>query len=224
MTRAGPVVARLLRLRRTAGRGALLRNQSKQRPGEPNFRHRAHTVMPPAPTIGQVVRPTSVVTLLVLTAAVLVVACDANAGGRSTAAPGTTSIPTALPTTTVSPTTMVPTTVAPSTTPTTVLPPDPQSSPEAVSALLIHAWEKGDRATAAEVATASAISVLFAVPYGGEALNDRGCGSPGPNPVVCSWGPYGGASATNPLYNITVSPAGSAWYASTIQTLTTGPL
>jgi hypothetical protein len=163
-----------------------------------------------------------VVAIVVLTAALLLGACDSKAGGSSTAAPGITSVPAALPPTTEATTTVPPTTVPPATTTTTGLPPDPQSSPETVSALLIHAWEKGDRAMAAEVATASAISVLFAAPYSGEALDDRGCGSPGPNPVVCSWGPPGGASPTNPLYNITVSPAGSAWYASTIQTLTTG--
>jgi hypothetical protein len=159
----------------------------------------------------------NILAVVALTASLFLAACDSNANRASTVT-STTSAPVSAPTTASTATTVAPIT----STTTAALPPAPQPSPEAVSSLLIHAWEKGDRATAAKVATASAISVLFAVPYGGEVLDDRGCGSPGPNPVVCSWGPNGGASPTNPLYNITVAPTGADWYASTIVMLTTG--
>jgi hypothetical protein len=120
------------------------------------------------------------------------------------------STPTAAtPPTTAAPTT---TTTVAATTTTTAVPPDPQSTPDAAAMSFIDAWENGDRTEAATVATPDAVRVLFAHGYSGEVLNDRGCGAPGPNPVVCSWGPYAAASPTNPLYNITMSPHGSAWY------------
>jgi len=112
------------------------------------------------------------------------------------------------------------TSVAPVTTTTTIaLPPDPQPSPAAASGSLIHAWAKGDRVAAATVATPGAISVLFNQPYDGEVLNNRGCQSAGPNPVVCSWGPYAGASPTNPLFDVTVMPIGHGWYVSNVVVL-----
>ena len=83
-------------------------------------------------------------------------------------------------------------------------------------------WELGDRAGAQTVGSASAVATIFAHPYDGEVLNDRGCSSPGPNPVICSWGPYALASPTNPLYEVTLRPEGQGWYVSGVLEETSG--
>jgi hypothetical protein len=77
----------------------------------------------------------------------------------------------------------------------------------------MNAWIAGNMATAEGVATARAVRHLFATPYAGEVINDRGC-SDDFLPRVCSWGPYAGGTGT--LYEISVRPAGANWYVTSV--------
>jgi hypothetical protein len=156
----------------------------------------------------------------VIVAAVLAATTLAGCGGHSsgtaptttatsTAAASTTTVPEATTTTTAPATT---TTTVPRTTTTTVsLPPAPQATPDAAATAFMAAWKDGDRKAAATVATARAITALFAASYKGQSVIDRGC-SVKFLPRVCSWGDYGGGSG--PLYEIDTRPAGANWYVS----------
>jgi hypothetical protein len=138
-------------------------------------------------------------------------------------APSTTSA--AQPTTSTGPPATsppAPTTTAPPATapPTTVWrPAAPQASPEAAAAALVGAWEVGNRTTAATVATPEAVTTLFAVPYPGAGLAiPRGCSAAFP-PIVCTYGPPGGASPNDAIYELKVSPILRGWYVSSVQIL-----
>jgi hypothetical protein len=152
-------------------------------------------------------------------------------GATGSSAPAVTaSPPSRLPSTTVTPTTVTPTiaagttapvaTTAPETTtaptPTTVVarPTSREATPGAASGALIADWEAGKRSAAATVATAPAVAALFATAYKGEPLNNRGCSSS--FQIVCSWGPYAGASSADALYEIAVAGAGRSWYVSSV--------
>jgi hypothetical protein len=93
----------------------------------------------------------------------------------------------------------------------------PQVSPDASAAQLVQAWAAGNRPLASSVATPAAVATLFAVPYPGEPeAIPRGCSSAFP-PIVCSYGPPGGASPTDPLFEIFVSQTATAgWYVSSV--------
>jgi hypothetical protein len=137
-----------------------------------------------------------------------------SAGGR-VAGPGATTSPAAP--------TPAATTVAPSTTPastsTTLFPPAPQPSPDQAAAGMMSAWAADDRAGAAAVATPSAVEQLFAAPYPGAGLAiPRGC-SAAFTPIVCTYGPPGGASATDAIYQLNVSPSPRGWYVSSVTVL-----
>jgi hypothetical protein len=155
-------------------------------------------------------RPATVVALAVTGLAVL-----GGCGRGASSAPAPTASPTTRP---AVPTTRpaVPTTraVAPTASTTPAPPSSPKATPGAASAALIADWEAGDRAGAATVATAAAVAALFAKAYGGEPLNDRGCSSS--FEIVCSWGPYAGASSADALYQITMATAGGSWYVSSV--------
>lgn len=97
---------------------------------------------------------------------------------------------------------------------TPALPPDPQPSAEQASGVFMDGWMAGDRARSSSVAAASAVSTLYATPYGGQPLNDRGCTDSFP-PLICTWGPYAGGHGS--IYQVQVSPDGSSWYVSSVQ-------
>ena len=143
----------------------------------------------------------------------------ASGGATGIGADGSTSNEPTSTTSTTAPTT---TTTLPPATTTTTLPRDPQSNAYAASAAFMGAWEQGDRVAAMAVASSTAVATLFAHRYDGEVLNDRGCSAPGPNPVICSWGPYALASPTNPLYEVTLRPEGSGWYVNAVKEETAG--
>jgi hypothetical protein len=93
----------------------------------------------------------------------------------------------------------------------------PQASPEAAAGRLVDAWAGGDRAAAATVATPDAVTTLFAHPYPGTGLAiPRGCTTAFP-PIVCTYGPYGGASPSDLIYQIHVSKVAAGWYVSSVQ-------
>lgn len=145
----------------------------------------------------------------------------ATASGGATGV-GTDGSTTSEQVSTTSTTATTTTTTLPPATTTTTLPRDPQSNAYAASAAFMGAWERGDRRAALAVATPGAVGTLFAHRYNGEVLNDRGCSLPGPNPVICSWGPYALASPTNPLYEVTLRPEGSGWYVNAVKEETAG--
>ena len=142
-----------------------------------------------------------------------------SAPATTSPTPPAPSPPATSPTATSPP---APTTTAPPVTapPTTVWrPAAPQASPEAAAAALVGAWEVGNRTTAATVATPEAVATLFAVPYPGPGLAiPRGCSAAFP-PIVCTYGPPGGASPNDAIYEIKVSPLPAGWYVSSVQIL-----
>jgi hypothetical protein len=102
---------------------------------------------------------------------------------------------------------------------TTYLATAPQASPDAAAARLIGAWAAGDHPTARSVATPGAVATLFAVAYPGQGLAvSRGCSSTFV-PIVCTYGPPGGASPTDPVFEIAVSQSAGGWYVSSVRTL-----
>jgi hypothetical protein len=66
------------------------------------------------------------------------------------------------------------------------------------------------------VATPSAVVMLFGATYASGMAIDRGCSTSAP-PVVCTFGPPGGASPTDPIYEVYVSQAPGGWYVSTVK-------
>jgi hypothetical protein len=146
-----------------------------------------------------------------------------GSGGREapTAAPTTTSpaptVPvTTVPATTVPATTVPATTVPATTTTTSAVPSSPQPSGDVAAADLIADWKAGDRASALHVATAAAVASLFDTPYAGQTVIGRGCQDVQFPPVICSYGPEGGASASASLYQLTVTQAPDGWYVSSV--------
>jgi hypothetical protein len=84
---------------------------------------------------------------------------------------------------------------------------------------MIASWAAGDRNGAAMVATAAAVEQLFAAPYPGAGLAiPRGC-SAAFTPVVCTYGPPGGGSASDSIYQLSVSQSPGGWYVSSVTIL-----
>jgi hypothetical protein len=132
--------------------------------------------------------------------AVSVVAVGCGSSGRP---PSTTTTPNA-------------TTAAATTTTTMVAVPAGAHSATDAADDLVRAWSEGDRAAAATVAAPEAVDALFAARYPGTGLAiDRGCGD---TPIVCSFGPPGGADPDDALYELTMaqSPDG-LWYVISVQ-------
>jgi hypothetical protein len=94
-----------------------------------------------------------------------------------------------------------------------------QAAPDAAAARLVSAWAAGDRATAATVASPAAVEALFAAPYPGPGLAiPRGC-STGFSPIVCTYGPPGGAAPTDSIYEISVAHDAAGWYVTSARIL-----
>ena len=102
------------------------------------------------------------------------------------------------------------------TTTTTALPTTLSPSAVAAASALVSAWSTNNRSAALEVATPTAAATLFGVPYTGGLAIDRGC-STSFSPIVCTYGPPGGASPTDPIYQIMVSQAQGGWYVSSVK-------
>jgi hypothetical protein len=102
------------------------------------------------------------------------------------------------------------------TTTTTPLPTALQPGAEAAATALISSWATQNRAGALSVATPSAVTTLFAAHYAAGLAVDRGCSSSFV-PIVCTFGPPGGASPTDPIYQVSVSQAPGGWYVSSVK-------
>jgi hypothetical protein len=87
---------------------------------------------------------------------------------------------------------------------------------EAAATALVSNWATGNRPAALTVATPAAVASLFSVPYTSGLAIDRGC-STSSSPIVCTFGPPGGASPTDPIYEIMVSQVAGGWYVSSVK-------
>ncbi len=142
--------------------------------------------------------------------------------GCSSARPSASST---TPPTRAAPASTAPASTGPPTSPLTAppttrwTPAAPQTNPDAAAAALVNAWAGGDRAMAATVAMPQAVAALFAVPYPGADLAiSRGC-SAGFPPIVCTYGPPGGASPTDSIYEISVAQDPTGWYVTSVNVL-----
>src|SRR6202050_4365847 len=110
------------------------------------------------------------------------------------------------------------TAVAPPLTSTTTqaLPTALQPSADAAANALVSNWAAGNRAGALTVATEPAVVALFAAPFASGLAIDRGCSSTF-QPIICTFGPPGGASPTDPSYEISVTQAAGGWYVSSLK-------
>jgi len=97
-----------------------------------------------------------------------------------------------------------------------------QPGAEAAATALISNWATQNRTGALSVATPAAVTALFAERYTAGLAVDRGC-STSFVPIVCTFGPPGGASPTDPIYQISVSQAGSGWYVSSVKVENVAP-
>jgi len=106
-----------------------------------------------------------------------------------------------------------------STTTTVAVPVAPQPSPAVAANALVSGWASGNKPVALSVATPQAVATLFSVPYPGSLAISRGCSS-GVQPIVCTYGPSGGASPSDPIYSLSLlmAPHGG-WYVSSVQIL-----
>lgn len=105
---------------------------------------------------------------------------------------------------------------AASTTTTAAIPSALKPDPDTAASALVSSWASGNRATALTVASPSAVAALFAAPYKSGLAEDRGC-STAFSPIVCTFGPPGGASPTDAIYQIDVSQASGGWYVSAVK-------
>lgn len=96
-----------------------------------------------------------------------------------------------------------------------VLPSTLSPNAEAAATALISSWSTNNRSAALTVATPTAVGTLFGVPYPGGLAIARGCSTI--SPIVCTYGPPGGASPTDPIYQIKVSQVGGGWYVSSVK-------
>jgi len=111
---------------------------------------------------------------------------------------------------------LVTTTTTTAATTTTVLPTALSSSADAAATALVSSWSTNDRAVALTVATPAAVNTLFGVPYTSGQAIARGC-STSFTPIVCTYGPPGGASPSDPIYQIMVSQTNGGWYVSSVK-------
>jgi hypothetical protein len=102
------------------------------------------------------------------------------------------------------------------TTATAALPVALKPTAAAAAAAFISSWAAGNQAQASSVATSSAVATLFAGRYTPGLVIDRGCSVAFP-PIVCTYGPPGGAAPTDAIYQIDVIQALGGWYVSSVK-------
>lgn len=122
---------------------------------------------------------------------------SAHAGGTATASRTRTTSEKAVTTTTAIPASLSP-------------------NAEAAASALVSDWSTGNKAGALTVATPASVATLFAVPYTSGLAIARGC-STDFSPIVCTYGPPGGASPSDAIYQILVTQTAGGWYVSTVR-------
>jgi hypothetical protein len=144
----------------------------------------------------------AIVLAAMVASAIVLVFIHLGGGGHGHQALSATTTTKASPTTT---STDPPTTQA--------LPAEPKPTAALAAADLISSWAAGNQAEALSVATTAAVSTLFAGHYVSGLVIDRGC-SVAFSPIVCSYGPPGGADPTDPIYELYVVQSAGGWYVS----------
>jgi hypothetical protein len=189
---AAPDVIRSLR---AANPDARMRPQKPLRSPDP--------VRAPGPMLSKPAKVAYIVVLVAMAASgVALIAIHLRGHGHPTA--------TAATTTTTKPVTATsggPTTTAP-------LPSALQPSAAVAATRFIGSWAAGNQAEASTVATASAVSTLFAGRYSAGLVISRGCSDA--FTIVCTYGPPGGADPTDPVYQIHVVKAPAGWYVASV--------
>ena len=89
-------------------------------------------------------------------------------------------------------------------------------NPEAAATALVSSWSTNNRPAALTVATPAAVATLFSTPYSSGMAINRGCSTTF-SPIVCTFGPPGGASPTDPIHQIMVTQVEGGWYVSTVR-------
>ena len=97
-----------------------------------------------------------------------------------------------------------------------VLPSRLSPSAEVAADDLVTSWSTNNRLGALAVATPTAATTLFSVAYTSGLAISRGC-STSISPIVCTFGPPGGASPTDLIYQIRVSQVAGGWYVSSVR-------
>jgi hypothetical protein len=103
-----------------------------------------------------------------------------------------------------------------SSTTTVALPTALSSSADAAATALVSSWSAGNKATALTVATPTAVATLFAAPYKSGLAIARGC-STDFSPIVCTFGPPGGASPSDAIYQVLASQTAGGWYVTSVR-------
>lgn len=142
---------------------------------------------------------------------IVALAAVVAAAGCSSGSVSTTTSTTPVPRTLAPPDTAAPTT-GPGTT-AGVVPSSPASSAEDAAAALVSAWSSGNRARAAQIATAGAVATLFALPYPQDNLQSRGCSNG--TPATCTY--RNTASSTGEIYDLVVAQSPRGWYVTAVQ-------
>jgi len=99
---------------------------------------------------------------------------------------------------------------------TVVLPSRLSPTAEVAADDLVTSWSMNNRLGALAVATPTAATTIFSTPYTSGLAISRGC-STSFSPIVCTFGPPGGAPPTEPIYEIRVSQVAGGWYVSSIR-------
>jgi hypothetical protein len=76
-------------------------------------------------------------------------------------------------------------------------------------------WAAANKTLALTMASPQAVNTLFAVAYPTGAAISRGCSSAFP-PIVCTYGPPGGAPSTDALFELYMSQSPGGWYVSSV--------
>lgn len=163
-------------------------------------------VCPPSPPMTRPTKYAFIAVLTAMTASALVVGVthlESHGTSPSAASNAPASTSTTHPATGATKTTVA-------------LPAALKPTPAAAAAALIASWAAGNQAQASSVAMSPAVTTLFAGRYTPGLVIDRGC-SVAFSPIVCTYGPPGGAAPTDPIYEIDVVQALGGWYVTTVK-------
>jgi hypothetical protein len=174
--------------------------------GSPTSLEPAESAEHAAPLTSTPAKAAYIIVLAIMAVSALALVVVHLVGHRTPTRSATTSTTTSAPKATTS--TNAPTTLPP--------PAALQPSAAIAAADLISSWADGNQAAALSVATAPAVATLFAGHYTRGLVIDRGCSTTFV-PIICSYGPPGGAAPTDPIYQISVSQATGGWYVSSVK-------
>jgi hypothetical protein len=160
-------------------------------------------VRDPGPMLSKPAKVAYIVVLIAMAASgVALIAIHLGGHGHPPATAATTTTTKPVTATSGGPTT------------TAALPSALQPSAVVAASRFIGSWAAGNQAQASTVATAAAVSTLFAGRYSAGLVISRGCSDA--FTIVCTYGPPGGADPTDPVYQIHVVQAPAGWYVASV--------